>query len=444
VGLFHRRLLTLLPHGCLAATMLGLACYNVPGATNEQAQNQPAPSSAPQHYFLFVVESSRSMQPRLQATLEVMQGLLNTAFNGQMRPGDILDAWAFNETLSKAGPPAQADTQEARATLSVRLLDFVMSQASNKKTSLAKVLPDLDGLLRDSPLITVILITSGENEMHGSVCDGLINNSYKRLHDQQLKAHNPLVTILRAVKGQVTDCKVVPAPARITLPQLPEAQVVQARPPVPASTATAPASVATKPKASVAQTNRPAPVEVKSLAEPRAIEVPKLAAPPSNSPVAAAQNPANTPQPTAAVTKAPEPETASAPTETLPAKVEPLRTNMALVKADPLPNQAEPPNPKAEPPAVVPSPPPQESEPQATPPPAAVLAPPPSPAPVEVAPAPVNRQPAPVVAASLPPPVQRSFLRENGKFLLLSGMAALVAAFCFYNWFKTFLDRARR
>jgi len=437
VGLFHRRFLTLLPHGCLTATMLGFACCNVPGATNEQAQNEPAPSSGPRHYFLFVVESSRSMQPRLQATLDVMQGLLNTAFNGQMRPGDILDAWAFNETLSKAGPPAQADTQEARATLSVRLLDFVMSQASDKKTSFDKVLPDLDGPLRDSPLITVILITSGENEMHGSVCDGLINNSYKRLHDQQQKAHNPLVTILRAVKGQVTDCKVVPAPARITLPQLPEAQVVQTRPSVSASTVTAPASVATKPKGSLtqAQTNRPPPVEGKPAAEPRATEVARLAAPPPDSPVPPAQASANPPQPTPAEAKAPE--TPSATTETLPAKVEPTRT-------DPLPNQDEPPNPKAEPPASVPSPPAQQSEQQATPPPAAVLAPPPPPAPVEAAPAPVNRQPAPVVAASLPPAVQRSFLRENGKFLLLSGMAAMVAAFCFYNWFKTFLDRSRR
>ena len=523
MGLFHRSFLSFLRDGRRAAAITGLVWLNAFRATDAAAQSQPA-QTGPQHYFLFVVESSRSMQPRLQGSLDVMQGLLNSAFNGQMRSGDILDAWVFNDAVSKAGPPAQADTQEARATLSVRLLDFVMSQAADKKTSFDKVLPNLSNLLRDSPLITVILITSGENEMHGTVCDGLINNSYRRLHDAQQKVEKPLVTVFRAVQGQVTDCKVIPAPERIALPPLPDLTVFRPEAnsittaPAPDPT-NAPARVAPKPKAppatvsakptntvpsslTQAKTNRP--VETKPVFEPRVTELATATSevPPVATPPPAPATPS--PQPSVAETQAPRTETPTKP-EMLLASTDssvaaaqlaatrndaaPTKPETPVNKADvpaaepqPSPTKPEPAPAKEETPAKTESssspadPPPRPAPPPASAPPkAAVETPaapvetgpsvpsapaepskqpdllasarvvPPPPQPASVQPAPVEKAPTPsVLAVSLPPATQRSFLRENGKFLLLSGLAVLGAAFCFYNWFKSYLDRSRR
>src|SRR5437763_3690132 len=124
-----------------AAAFVGAVWLAMLHSTTVPAQTQPSASDGTPRYSLFVVETSRSMKPRTQATLDVMQNLLNSAFNGQMRRGDLLDAWVFNDAVHKAGAPAQADSQEARATLSVRLLGFVMGQGADKKASLDKALP---------------------------------------------------------------------------------------------------------------------------------------------------------------------------------------------------------------------------------------------------------------------------------------------------------------
>jgi outer membrane biosynthesis protein TonB len=380
---------------CRVTAVIGLLWLAGLRLTTLQAQNQTAtPESAPR-YFLFVVEASRSMKPRTQATLDVLQTLLNSAFDRQMRRGDILDAWAFNDTLHKMGAPAQADSQEARATLSVRLLDFVMSQASDKKANLDKVLPELNTLLHDSPFVTLILLSSGENDFHGSVCDGLINSSFKRLHEQQQQAQRPLVTVIRSMGGQITDCKVVAAPQAIKMPALPAPPVISAE---------------TKKTTALARTE---PAKPASAAESQE-------RPPAQ--------PAPAPKPPDSAPSKPSPEASKPP----PPVFLPAPASMTAVTAANTEKQAPSPA------AVKDDPPPAQVQPSAA------AAQPAGDTALGANGGPDKAKPASptLLGVSAPSAPPRSFLRENGKFLLVSIAAILAAAFCFYNWLRTFAGRS--
>src|SRR5439155_23268789 len=63
------------------------------------AQTNAAKAAPRANRYLLVVETSRSMKPRLEATLKLVQGLLVSGMNGQLRRGDTLGIWTFSEDL---------------------------------------------------------------------------------------------------------------------------------------------------------------------------------------------------------------------------------------------------------------------------------------------------------------------------------------------------------
>src|SRR6266446_5457929 len=80
------------------------------------AQTNTAKPSARSNRFLLIVDTSRVMERRADATLRVVQGLLVSAMNGQFRRGDTFGIWTFNEELYAGRFPLQqwsAETQKA-------------------------------------------------------------------------------------------------------------------------------------------------------------------------------------------------------------------------------------------------------------------------------------------------------------------------------------------
>jgi hypothetical protein len=76
-------------------------------------------------------------------------------------------------------------------------------------------------VIKDSSVISVILVSDGSQKMIGTPFDDPINESYKLWHDQQQKVKQPLVTVLRGVGGKITDFTVTPLPFPVDLPALP-------------------------------------------------------------------------------------------------------------------------------------------------------------------------------------------------------------------------------
>jgi len=262
------------------------------------------------------------------------------------------------------------------------------------------------------------------------------------LHDHQHQAQKPLVTVIRSIGGQVTDCKVLTPPGAIKMPPVPAAQAVNRE----VTMAAIPAETNAVKAASLADAKTTEPSKTVAVPDPgpRPAESalsskPAESAPPVNS----------SPAETNAVVEPNTPiEGTAGSARKVAAEPSAAATDVPSSPAIPLPASAS---------STSPSP-GTNSEPQVPPPVAknedqnptartepsfasgqSILA-----QGVRADAFPESTRPAgsPLLGVSAPSAPPRSFLRENGKFLLLILAAVLAAAFCFYNWFKTFAGRS--
>jgi hypothetical protein len=436
------------------------------------------------------------MQRRSEAALQVTRQLLDGAFSGQLRPGDQLEMWTFNESVNTAALPVAEWTAASRPYISVRVMDLIRRLPYQKRPRLEWVVPELNRVIRESPWVTVILVGSGESELRGTSVDEAVNEACRQWRAEQQKARMPIVTFLRARQGAITDWSVTPAPWPLQLPP---------PPPETIAASSAPSSAAAPPPARAAPTppaTNPPPTATASTQTKTNPPAPRVPAPARAAPTPPATNP---------------PPTATASTQT--------KTNPPAPRV-PAPARAAPTPPASDPPAALPVPPPLvvsgrkpeapavSSTSEATPPgatsapPAATVAssPPPAPDPRPVdppetsphernspatpaaapfvrsdpltAPAALESNPldtaaaptppaVPPLAPLIPPQVSRppaveaaptpapalpavespasqpwfssrsvSYLRENATWLILLLLAAALSAYCFWRWFR--------
>jgi hypothetical protein len=190
----------------------------LPAPAPLQAQTSPTALSLPAHRCLIIVETSRVMQRRAPGAYAALKALLDSGLKGQLRRSDTISLWTFNEGLhTNRFEPWSSQTQLAYA---VRLSAFRDAAAYEKRASLDKVLPEMERVIRESEMITVILVSTGEELMRGTPFDDRINEVCKQWRDEQRKARMPFVTLLRARNGRFTDWSVTPAPWPVELPPL--------------------------------------------------------------------------------------------------------------------------------------------------------------------------------------------------------------------------------
>ena len=214
----------LLSHWLLGGLLLatGLASFSLPAQTNTVTK------AAPSNRCLLIVDTSRSMQRCTDATLKVVQDLLMSGLDGQLRRGDTLGLWTFNQDLYAGRFPLQAWSSEGQGSIATRAVAFLKAQKYEKRANFDKVLPALTGIIKGSERITVILISSGDESIQGTPFDDRINEVYKRLHNQQQKARMPFVTVLRAQNGRLADFAVNTPPWPLQIPPPPrETQTVE-------------------------------------------------------------------------------------------------------------------------------------------------------------------------------------------------------------------------
>jgi hypothetical protein len=205
----------------LAALLFVMALTPCPLLAQADAAKAPPPSNR----YLLVVETSRSMQRRADAVLQTVQDLLKSDLGGQLRRGDTLGVWTYNETLYAGRFPLQTWSPETQKDIVLRTLTFLKGQRYEKQASFDKVLPALNGVIKASPLITVILISSADDKIHGTPFDDRINAFYLKWQDAQQKARMPFVTVFRGQDGQLADFTVNTPPWPVQMPRRPrEAQ----------------------------------------------------------------------------------------------------------------------------------------------------------------------------------------------------------------------------
>ena len=354
---------------------------------SSQAQTNTSP---PGNRYLFVVETSRSMQSRSEGTLRAVQQLLNSGMGGQLRRGDTLGVWTYNDTLFAGKFRLQLWSPETHASTVANVVGFLQQQTYEKNGRLEKVLPALDRVIKDSPFLTIILVSGGEQEIHGTPFDKQINETYDLWQKKQQKARLPVLTALRAKAGQLTDFSVSAAPWPMDMPPLPkELQLAEntRKKPAPATPAPKPAiptapnlvisgkQIALEKAKAASPTTNTVPDETAktqsipppSLVQEKTTTAPLETSPPANQPPAPAPakstaapiappvqpEPAPTPAPAPSLTSEPEPETAKTPEPKLsnlaPAKFEgPSLPQTPIVKSEPI---ASPPSTPGQPPS---------------------------------------------------------------------------------------------
>ena len=214
----------------LMLAMSGLVVWGQPRSNGIPVSNR----------YLFLVETSRSMQARSEGTINALESLLTSGMQGQMHSNDTIGVWTFNQKLSAGKFPLQQWTGSNQKTLSAAVTAFLNQQKYEKSPDFAQVFPTLEEVAKNSDFLTIVLFSSGESLIHGTAFDDKINKYFKDWLKVQQKAHMPFVTVLRAEKGVINDYSMNSAPWPVHLSPLPaelvaafEAEDKPAPPPPP-------------------------------------------------------------------------------------------------------------------------------------------------------------------------------------------------------------------
>ena len=325
-------------HNLVVIRLLLLFCLGDGVFLPMRAAQPPAPLTLSSNRYLFIVDTSFSMRNLAPSVLQTVGKLLMSDMNGNLRRGDTLGVWTFNEQLHAGRFPLQVWSPDRRQAIALRVTEFLKKQPLEKKTDLNVALTQMFQVIKNSDNIIVILFSDGDEQIRGTPFDDEINAVYREQHRKMQKAGTPFVTVLRAKGGEIVNHSVNFAPWPIDIPIFPtpyeaaQLAAAQATPTNPPPTAV---SAATNPPALP-----PSEKKVELAAEAPAVkpEVPPIAVTPPAAPK---------PTVTAPVVETPKTEVAAAK---LPA---PAPTVVAEVPKKELAEPLTAPPPKSAPPPVV-------------------------------------------------------------------------------------------
>jgi hypothetical protein len=200
---------------------------------------QPAAPAAGSR-FLLVFDTSSDMKRRVPAAQKAITGLLASNLNGQLKPGDSLGVWTYDEELLTGQFPLQRWMPENVDAITANINAFVGGRRYSKKTSFDALMPMLYQLVLNSERLTVIIFCDGYGEIHGTPYDTGINQVFQQRQSERQKARLPIVIVLRSQRGQYTGCMASFPPQPISLPEFPPLPEMAPARPTNAPAVTAP------------------------------------------------------------------------------------------------------------------------------------------------------------------------------------------------------------
>lgn len=171
--------------------------------------------------FLFLVDTSSAMSNLSDEGCKAVQKLLASGIEGQLRKGDTVGAWTYNDILHDEFP-MQVWSEADKQKISDRILGFLRSRKCEKKARLDRVLPSMYSAIQASRTLTVILVSNGAEEIKGTPFDKDINELHVEYGKNLRESNLPFVTILAARDGSVFDYTVNSAASNIRVPQTAE------------------------------------------------------------------------------------------------------------------------------------------------------------------------------------------------------------------------------
>jgi hypothetical protein len=215
----------------LAGTAVALAVLIFLGTPSSAQTN--ATRNLPGRY-LFIVDTSAAMRQRSSVAQRAVSNLLLSSMHAQFQRGDTVGVWTYNEQLYAGHLPLQRWSPQNEQVVATNILMFLKRQPYEKKPHFDRVWPALQRVIRESYQLTVLLISSGEEQISGTPFDREINHFFQTQSREQKKARAPFVIVLRTRRGEFTGVTLNAAQWPVEFPPLPpEPKVADAPKPKP-------------------------------------------------------------------------------------------------------------------------------------------------------------------------------------------------------------------
>jgi hypothetical protein len=180
--------------------------------------------------WLFVFNTSAAMRDRVKGVAGVAQDLLTTAMHGNLRSGDTIGIWTYDSVLRADEAPLLTWDPDSAPAIFQHMQAFIGRHPYQKTAAFGGVLTNMLRVIKDSDVITVILISDGSDSITGTPFDAKLNAFYKENERAQKKANMPIVTIFRGEHGVVTTNTAALAPWPADIPAVPPPVIAKAAP----------------------------------------------------------------------------------------------------------------------------------------------------------------------------------------------------------------------
>jgi hypothetical protein len=195
---------------------------------------------------LFIFDTSADMKKRVPAEQKILETILFTSMSGQLRSGDSMGVWTFDQDLRTGQFPLQRWDSSQAAMITSNIMTLVGKQHYRKTTTFDTLQPALNQVVENSQRLTVLIFCDGEAPFKGTPFDAGINSVFQEKQSAQKKARQPFVVILRSQLGQFIGCTANFPPARVNIPEFPPLPLQEPPPSQPMNVppSTAPAAEA--------------------------------------------------------------------------------------------------------------------------------------------------------------------------------------------------------
>ncbi len=171
--------------------------------------------------FLLIFEVSSDMKQRLPAVQKALNEILAASTNGELRSGDSIGVWTFDQDLHTGQFPLQYWMPEKALMIASNITKFVSKQHYSKKTGFDALQPLLNQVVQGSERLTVLIFCDGKGEIHGTPYDPGINQVFQERQSERQEERLPIVIGLRSQRGQYAGCRVSFPPQPVSLPEFP-------------------------------------------------------------------------------------------------------------------------------------------------------------------------------------------------------------------------------
>ena len=179
--------------------------------------------------FLFLVDTSASME-RLQQEVEAtVYELIRSGFGGYMEAGDTYGMWTFNKQAYPGRFAMQVWDPRKVSPLATIAAAFLSERTYEKTSNLKQAIASLAPVVNSVSNLNVVIISDGGSPMKGTPFDDAINADYRKKNRERKDLKRPFVTTLIVRDGWFVNHSVKIAGQPIPLPDRPLPEIAVAR-----------------------------------------------------------------------------------------------------------------------------------------------------------------------------------------------------------------------